>query len=414
MSIVEPGPASSEGLVGRVRGLLMSPAAEWDKIDAEPATIAGLYSGYVVILAAIPIVARLIGSLVFGYGAFGIVYRPPIITAIVGAVVGYVLALALVYVLALVIDMLAPSFDGQKNPIQAFKVAAYSGTAGWVAGVVGIFPPLGLLAVLGALYGLYILYLGLPKLMRVPQEKGLGYTVVTLIVAVVLFVVVGAVTGAVGGMAMLGSGGLSHIGSGGTVTGSLNVPGGSVDLGKLNAATAALKANADQMRASTNQLQASTNGAIAGGAVKAVAPDVLKGLLPAALPAGFSRTDVSAEGSAVGGMSNSHASGTYTRGDGHITLEVSDLAAAGALAGMAGALNVESDKQTATGYEKVGKVDGRLTTESYDTQAKSGKYSVIVANRFVVEANGSGVGMDELKGAVSSVGFGQLEGLARG
>jgi hypothetical protein len=74
---------------------------------------------------------------------------------------------------------------------------------------------------------------------------------------------------------------------------------------------------------------------------------------------------------------------------------------------------VESTKNTATGYEKVGKVDGRLTTEEYDTQAKSGKYSVIVANRFVVEANGSGVGMDDLKGAVSSVGFGQLEGMAK-
>ena len=72
MSIAEPGPASSESLVNRVKGILMSPAAEWDKIDAEPATIQGLYTGYVVILAAIPVIAHLVGSLVFGYGAFGI------------------------------------------------------------------------------------------------------------------------------------------------------------------------------------------------------------------------------------------------------------------------------------------------------------------------------------------------------
>jgi hypothetical protein len=111
-------------------------------------------------------------------------------------------------------------------------------------------------------------------------------------------------------------------------------------------------------------------------------------------------------------MSSATATGEYARGDGHITLKVQDLAAAGAFAGMAGALNVESSRTTSTGYEKVGKVDGRLTTEEYDTQAKSGKYSVVVANRFVVEANGSGVAMDDLKGAVSTVGFGQLEGLA--
>ena len=408
MSIAEPGPVRSEPLVNRVKGILMSPAAEWDKIDVEPATVQGLYVGYVAILAAIPVIARLIGSLVFGYSALGIVYRPPIIASVIGAIVGYVLALVMVFILGLVIDMLAPSFDGQKNQIQAFKVAAYSGTAGWVAGIVFIFPPLGLLAVLAGLYGLYILYLGLPKLMKVPQEKGLGYTIVTIIVAVVLFIVVGAVTGAVGGAAMLGSGALSHVGSIAPATGTLSVPGGSVDLGKLNAAAEAARISAQQMQA------ANSGGTVSvSGAVKAVAPDVLKGLLPAALPSGYARTEVSAEGSAVAGMSNSHASGTYTKGDSHITLEVSDLAAAGAFAGMAGALNVESSKQTATGYEKVGKVDGRLTTEQYDNQAKSGKYSVIVANRFVVEANGSGVGMDELKGAVSSVAIGQLEGMAK-
>jgi hypothetical protein len=143
-----------------------------------------------------------------------------------------------------------------------------------------------------------------------------------------------------------------------------------------------------------------------------VAPDLLKNLVPAALPSGFSRTDVSSDGGSAGGVSTASATGEYTRGDGHITLKVADMAAMGAFAGMAGALNVESTHTTATGYEKVGKVDGRLTTEDYNTQAKSGKYSVIVANRFVVEANGSGVAMDDLKSAVSAVGFGQLEGLA--
>jgi hypothetical protein len=407
MSIVEPGPASSQSLVDRVRDILISPAAEWDKIDSEPATVAGLYSGYVAILAAVPVVCRLIGGLVFGYGALGVVFHPGIIGSIVGAIIGYALALAMVYVLALIIDMLAPSFGGQQNPIQAFKVAAYSGTAGWVAGVFAIFPPLGLLALLGALYGLYILYLGLPKLMKVPQDKGLGYTVVTILVTIVLFAVVSMVTAAVGGMALMGAGAAGGLGHVGGVSGTLNVPGGSVDLGKLDAAAKAAKASAEQM-------QAGVNGQTVNGAVKAVAPDVLKNLLPAALPSGYTRSDVSSEGGSVGGMSSSEASGTYTKGEAQITLKVSDIAAAGAFAGMAGAINVQSTKQTSTGYEKVGKVDGRLTTEEYDSQAKSGKYSVIVANRFVVEANGSGVGMDDLKSAVASVGFGQLEGMAKG
>jgi hypothetical protein len=38
----------------------------------------------------------------------------------------------------------------------------------------------------------------------------------------------------------------------------------------------------------------------------------------------------------------------------------------------------------------------------------------MVANRFMVEAHGDNVSMDELKAAVASVGLNRLEGLAKG
>jgi hypothetical protein len=108
--------------------------------------------------------------------------------------VGYVLTLIGVYVLALIIDGLAPSFDGTKNQIQALKVAAYSATAGWLAGVFALIPGLRILGILG-LYSLYLLYLGLPVLMKAPKEKALGYTVVVIVAAVVLAVIVSMVVG---------------------------------------------------------------------------------------------------------------------------------------------------------------------------------------------------------------------------
>jgi H+/Cl- antiporter ClcA len=82
--------------------------------------------------------------------------------------------------------------------VQAFKVAAYSNTAGWVAGLLMILPQLTVIAGLISLYGFYLLYLGLPVLMKAPKEKALAYTIVTVIAAIILFVVVGAVVGAVG------------------------------------------------------------------------------------------------------------------------------------------------------------------------------------------------------------------------
>lgn len=185
MSTIEGGPTASN-LVQRARSLILQPTATWAVIDGEPATVAGLYKGWVMPLAAIPAVCGLIGGLMFS-GVLGVT------GVIVAAVVSYLLTLAMVYVLALVIDALAPSFGGQKNPVQAFKVSAYSGTAGWLAGVFQLIPALAFLGLVG-LYSLYLMYRGLPMLMKVPEDKALGYTALTVLAMIVLFIIIGAVT----------------------------------------------------------------------------------------------------------------------------------------------------------------------------------------------------------------------------
>lgn len=182
-------------LVERVRQLLLSPRTEWEVIDAEPTTLAALYTGYILPLAAIGPIAQIIGYSVFGITIpFMGTYRVPIGSAITSAVVAYILTLVGTYVLALIIDALAPTFNGQRNPIQALKVAAYSSTAAWVAGIFALIPGLRLLGILGV-YSLYLLYLGLPVLMKSPKEKALGYTLVVVLAAIVLFMLIGVIAG---------------------------------------------------------------------------------------------------------------------------------------------------------------------------------------------------------------------------
>jgi hypothetical protein len=204
MTVTDPKPASSSPLVNRAKAILLTPAPEWEKIDAEPATVQGLYTGYICVLAAIPAVAGFVGRLWFhpSFGAFS--FGGSIVGNLVASIVGYVLALAMVFVVALVIDALAPSFGGEKNQIQAMKVAAYANTASWVAGVLLMFPPLAPLVGLAGLYGLYLLYLGMPKLMKAPQDKALAYTAITCVAVVVLFIVVAAVSASMAGAALLG------------------------------------------------------------------------------------------------------------------------------------------------------------------------------------------------------------------
>jgi hypothetical protein len=191
------GPTSPRsGMIERIKAILTKPKEEWPKIDAEPASVPGLMTGWVVPLAAIGPVAGLIGSVLFGYSLLGVTYRPTIETALVGAAIGYGCAVVGVYLLALIIDALAPSFGGSKNSVQAMKLAAYAWTPAFLAGVFQIIPALGFLGLLG-LYSLYLFWLGLPVLMKSPPERATSYALVTIAAAIVMYIVIGAVAAAI-------------------------------------------------------------------------------------------------------------------------------------------------------------------------------------------------------------------------
>jgi hypothetical protein len=182
-----PG-APPASLVDRVKNLLLSPKTEWPRIDAEAATVSGLFTGYAMILAALGPIASVIGGVLIGASMSYL---------IVMAVVSYVIGLAMVFINSLIIDGFAPTFGGTKNNVQATKVAVYIGTPGWLAGILGIVPqllPLMMLVGLAALvYGIYLLYLGLPTLMRVSQDKAVGYIVVVVAAWIIIYWVLMAV-----------------------------------------------------------------------------------------------------------------------------------------------------------------------------------------------------------------------------
>jgi len=195
-------------LIPRIQGILLKPKDEWEKIKGEDLPVQSLFTSYAMIVAAIPAIAQFIGNGFIGRSvlSFGW-YRRPIGSALLQAVLFYIFSLVTVYVLGIIINALAPTFSSKQNQNNAMKIAVFSMTAAWVAGIFYIIPFLGVLAILGALYGFYILYLGFDaSLMDTPKEKVVGYFVVSLVVAFVLYflisVILGAIfaVGAVGGL----------------------------------------------------------------------------------------------------------------------------------------------------------------------------------------------------------------------
>ena len=167
-------------LVERVKAILMTPKTEWVVIDSETGDANYLFTNYVAILAAVPAVAAFIGYSFAGLGVG---------RALIFGIFIYISQCVGWYVEALVIDALAPTFGGRKSMPSALKVAAYSGTAAWLAGIFQIIPPLAVLGIVG-LYSIYLMWLGLPILMKTPADRATGYTAAVVAVMIVIAIII--------------------------------------------------------------------------------------------------------------------------------------------------------------------------------------------------------------------------------
>jgi hypothetical protein len=191
-------------VIQRARSLLVSPRTEWPVIAAERATVVDLYRDYIMIVAAIPPICQFVKTSILGYAWHGFrVYRLGIGQGLTAAIVEYIVSLIAVYVVAVVIEALAPTFAGQPDRVQALKVAGYSYTASWVAGFAQILPGLyALFALAGAIYSLFLLYLGLPGTMKVLPERAGSYAAVTAIIALATGWIIALITGAITGVSL--------------------------------------------------------------------------------------------------------------------------------------------------------------------------------------------------------------------
>ncbi|WP_266158197.1 Yip1 family protein [Dyella silvatica] len=401
-------------IIARVKAVLTTPQTEWPVIAAEPASVSGLYSGYIAIVAALPVIAGFIKGSLIGFSLFGVTVRTPFGMGIVGMVLGYALSLVLTYVMSLIINALAPSFGGQKDPVQALKTVAYAWTAYWVANIATIVPWLGwLIGILGGVYSIYLLYLALPHTMKAAPEKAAGYTAVSVVIAIVLGWIIGIIVGGVIGTAAIS--GMHVTTSSGNVTLDENSTMGKLAAVGQRAEQAGKELEAAQKSGDSAAQEAAMGkmmGAVSGDAkVESLPVDQIKAFLPETL-GGLKRESASAGRTNTMGMQVTQAQAQYSDGNGHnVDLQVSDTGSMKGMMAIASNFAGESENQTDHGYEKTYNDSGRLVHESWDSANKTGEFSVIIGQRFTVQASGHADSIDQLKQAVSSVDLSKLEAL---
>jgi len=163
---MQPTPTSVNALVEKIKALLLQPRAEWDRIAVEPADLRKLYLGYLLPIALAVALFVFVGVMLLS----GFYFIGPIMYVITLVVT----ALVAPFVLALITNALAPSFGSTPDIGQAHKLAVYASTPAVLAQAFAVHYALSVFALIG-LYSFALFYIGLPRLMKTPDDKRIVY-----------------------------------------------------------------------------------------------------------------------------------------------------------------------------------------------------------------------------------------------
>jgi len=191
-------------VLGHVWGLFSHPHREWESIRDEPCTIVGCYLRHVLILAAVPAVSAFVGAVHVGWSVgVGEPLKLTVSSALPIAVLFYLAMLVAVYVVGRLIYWMAQTYGAQVTLAQSVTLAAYTATPLFLVGVVALYPMLWvdmLFGILALFYAVYLLYTGVPIVMKITAEQGFLFSSAVLTVGMVVLVGILAVTVILWGM----------------------------------------------------------------------------------------------------------------------------------------------------------------------------------------------------------------------
>lgn len=397
-------------VIARTKNLLLQPRAEWRRIDEEPAGIGRTVARTLLPLAAIPAVCSAIGLCLVGIRGGGAAVTLPWSVGALQALALYLLAVAGLAVVAIITTLVAPTFGGRAERTRGFKLAVHGATAALVGGIFLLVPPLAPLALLAALYSAYLVFTGLPVIMRCAPKRCVPYTAVV--------VLAGAVVG------LLGSSAMTHflsVGLGGAEI-ALHTPGGMLRLDAAGLVTASQQmadaaqkmatASEKQEAAAAQQQKTGTPPVTGGDPDKGVVPAAsLKAALPETLGP-FARKSIEMQGGRVGERESSNAKADYASGEQRLRVELTDLGHMRRLMADAGAV-VQGERENAVESERTWQENGRILHENFRKDGSFAQVTTTLRNGVVAELTGQRMTLDEVKAASSQLDLNLLENLRR-
>ena len=168
-------------LIERVKNIIVTPKTEWEVINREAATPGSLFTSYILPLA----IFASLGSVIRYFLTVGCMGTWGFKYVIAGALIAFIAVLLSFYLTALIVDMLAPSFNSEKNLGKSAQLVAYSGTPSYIGGFLSFIPVIGpIISIAAWAYGIYLMYLGIGPLKKTPEDKKVVYLIVAFIILI--------------------------------------------------------------------------------------------------------------------------------------------------------------------------------------------------------------------------------------
>ena len=185
-------------MLSHLFGILLNPSEEWKKIRAVECTIGKCYCGYVFIMAAIAPVSGYFGTTMFGWeiGAREAIKLSPD-SALIIAIAYYIVTLVGVFSMGLMIHWMGKTYNAEQDLSRCIRLAAFIATPLFLVGIVQLFPILWLNFIIGLpalAYTVKLLYIGVPIMMEIEDDRGFLFSSSILAVGMVALVVMMAAT----------------------------------------------------------------------------------------------------------------------------------------------------------------------------------------------------------------------------
>ncbi|MCP5169434.1 MAG: DUF1282 family protein [Hahellaceae bacterium] len=178
--------------LGHALGLFTHPDKEWASIRAEDESVGKLYFTHILLLALIPAAAGYYGTTEVGWSvAGGELVKLTSSSAMQLCGLFYVAMVTGVYLIGKFIDFFGATFGVEDSHPRGFILAAYTSTPLFIMGLIAVYPVVWvnmLAGVVAVAYAVYLLYEGLPILMKIPSERGFIFASSVLTVGLVMLV----------------------------------------------------------------------------------------------------------------------------------------------------------------------------------------------------------------------------------